>query len=74
MKLFLLGLVCFFLVGCVNVRFISKDGTTVEYTRFMTNVGSIKGNVGDNSIEVGNSTISVEALNAAIGVLKTVSK
>jgi len=48
--------------GCVNVKFVSKDGTTVTYTRFLTNVDRIEGNVGDSAVSVGGSTVNVEAL------------
>lgn len=50
------------LSGCVNVKFVSKDGTTVSYTRFLTNVDRIEGNVGDSKVSVGGSTVNVEAL------------
>lgn len=50
------------LAGCVNVKFTGKDGTKVEYTRFLTNVDRIEGKVGDNKVAVGGSVVNVEAL------------
>lgn len=50
------------LTGCVSVKFVSPDGTTVEYSRFLINVDRIDGNVGQNKIAVGGSTVNVEAL------------
>jgi len=47
--------------GCTSVQF-TKDGTTVSYSRFLTNVDRIEGKVGDNAISVGSSQVSVEAL------------
>ena len=58
----LLIVVAFVLAGCVNVKFTAKDGTIVEYTRFLTNVDKIEGNVGGNKVAVGGSTVNVEAL------------
>lgn len=52
----------FVLVGCVNVKFTGKDGSKVEYTRFLTNVDRIEGKVGDNKVAVGGSVVNVEAL------------
>ena len=51
-----------FLAGCVNVEFVNKDGTKVRYSRFLTNVDRIDGNVGENKIAVGGSTVNIEAL------------
>jgi hypothetical protein len=48
--------------GCVNVKFTAKDGTQVSYTRLLTNVDRIEGEVGDNKIKVGGSQVNVEAL------------
>jgi phenylacetate-coenzyme A ligase PaaK-like adenylate-forming protein len=59
------------ITGCVNVRFTAKDGTQVEYTRFLTNVDRIEGRVGDNKVTVGGSTVNVEALTE---LLKAVPK
>ena len=61
-KLFALALLAFILSACVNVRFTAKDGTVVEYTRFLTNVDRIEGKVGENTVSVGGSQVSVEAL------------
>jgi starvation-inducible outer membrane lipoprotein len=65
------ALLILILAGCVNVKFVSKDGTTVEYTRFLTNVDRIDGNVGENQITVGGSTVNVEALT---NLLKAIPK
>jgi uncharacterized lipoprotein NlpE involved in copper resistance len=62
MKLFIALLVVISLYGCVNVKFTAKDGTTVEYSRFLTNVDRIEGSVGQNKVAVGGSTVNVEAL------------
>jgi len=62
MKLLIALLVVISLCGCVNVKFPAKDGTIVEYTRFLTNVDKIEGNVGQNKVAVGGSTVNVEAL------------
>lgn len=55
-------IVLFVMCSCVNVKFVSKDGTQVTYTRFLTNVDRIEGTVGDNKVTVGGSTVNVEAL------------
>jgi starvation-inducible outer membrane lipoprotein len=61
------------LTGCVSVNFTKNlDGsTTVQYTRFLTNVDRIEGNVGENKISVGGSTVNVEALTS---LLKAIPK
>jgi starvation-inducible outer membrane lipoprotein len=61
-KYLLIGLALVLLAGCVNVKFVGKDGTKVEYTRFLTNVDRIEGKVGDNKVAVGGSTVNVESL------------
>jgi starvation-inducible outer membrane lipoprotein len=63
----------FVLSGCVSVNFTKNlDGTTtVNYTRFLTNVDRIEGKVGDNEISVGGSQVNVEALT---GLLKAIPK
>ncbi len=62
MKRAIIIALAFILCGCVNVRFTAKDGTQVEYTRFLLNVERIDGKVGDNQVSVGGSTVNVEAL------------
>jgi hypothetical protein len=55
-------IVVFVMCSCVNVKFVGKDGTKVEYTRFLTNVDKISGKVGDSNVSVGGSVVNVEAL------------
>lgn len=62
MKLFLIVILFVTLAGCVNVKFTGKDGSKVEYTRFLTNVDRIDGNVGTSSVSVGGSQVNVESL------------
>lgn len=62
MKFFLIAILFVTLAGCVNVKFTAKDGSKVEYTRFLTNVDRIDGNVGTSSVSVGGSQVNVEAL------------
>lgn len=61
----------FVLAGCVHVKFTDPNGTTVEYSRVLTNVDRIEGNVGDNKVTVGGSVVNVEALTE---LLKAVPK
>ncbi len=68
MKILIL-LAVLMLAGCVNVEFISKDGTTVKYSRFLTNVDKLDGSVGENKISVGGSTVNVEALTQLLNAL-----
>lgn len=58
----LIGLALVLLTSCVNVKFTGKDGSKVEYTRFLTNVDRIEGKVGDSKVAVGGSQVNVEAL------------
>lgn len=60
--IFVLIVLVLALSGCVSVKFTAKDGTTVEYSRFLTNVDRIEGSVGQNKVAVGGSTVNVEAL------------
>lgn len=62
MKLFIIVTLLVTLAGCVNVKFTGKDGSKVEYTRFLTNVDKISGKVGDSNVSVGGSVVNVEAL------------
>lgn len=62
MKYFLIVTLLVTLAGCVNVKFTAKDGTTVQYTRFLTNVDRIEGTVDKNKVVVGGSVVNVEAL------------
>jgi phage baseplate assembly protein gpV len=62
MKIFIALSIAAMLAGCVRVQFVSKDGTQVTYTRFLMNADKVEGNVGDNKVSVGSSTVSVEAL------------
>ena len=64
MKYFLIVTLLVTLAGCVNVKFTKlPDGTTtVDYTRVLTNVDRIEGNVGDSAVSVGGSVVNVEAL------------
>jgi PBP1b-binding outer membrane lipoprotein LpoB len=66
-------LLALFLSGCVNVKFFKdpSGNTTLTYTRFLTNVDRIEGNVGENQIAVGGSTVNVEALT---NLLKAIPK
>ena len=57
--------------GCVSVKFTAVDGTSVTYSRFLTNVDRIEGNVGENKITVGGSQVNVEALT---NLLKAIPK
>lgn len=62
-------LICYLMLGCVRVKFVAKDGTSVEYTRIFTNVDRIEGNIGGNKVQVGNSTVNLEALTSLISSL-----
>lgn len=54
------------LSGCTSVSFTSKDGTVVSYTRFMSDVVRIDGQVGDAKVSVGGSMVNVEALTSLL--------
>jgi hypothetical protein len=60
--LIILALAVVLLSGCVNVKFVGKDGTSVSYTRWFTNVDRIEGQVGENKVSVGGSTVNLESL------------
>lgn len=60
--IFLLIILALAFTGCVNVKFVGKDGTSVSYTRWFTNVDRIEGQVGENKVSVGGSQVNVEAL------------
>lgn len=62
MKYFLIVTLLVTLAGCVSVKFTDPKGAKVEYTRFLTNVDRIEGNVGDSNVSVGGSVVNVEAL------------
>jgi starvation-inducible outer membrane lipoprotein len=56
------------LAGCTSVQF-TKGDTTVSYTRFLTNVDRIEGQVGESKILVGGSTVNVEALTGLLNAI-----
>jgi predicted small secreted protein len=60
--IFILIILALVVSGCVNVKFIGKDGTSVSYTRWFTNVDRIEGQVGENKVSVGGSQVNVESL------------
>jgi uncharacterized protein YceK len=60
-RLFLFILLGLSLSGCTSVTF-TKGDTTVTYSRFLTNVDRVEGQVGENRIIVGGSAVNVEAL------------
>ncbi len=63
-KYFLIVGLVVLLSGCTSVNFSkAPDGTvSVSYSRFLTNVDRVEGQVGDSKVSVGGSTVNVESL------------
>lgn len=63
---YLLIILALAFAGCTTVQFSKQepDGSivTVSYSRLFSDVTNVKGQVGDNTISVGGSTVNVESL------------
>jgi hypothetical protein len=72
-KLLSVLLILGFMAGCTSLNYTTADGTSVTYTRFMTNADSITAKVGTAKVEVNGSKIDAASLQAILNILNGVN-
>jgi uncharacterized protein YceK len=73
MKALILVVMVMVLIGCTSLNYTTADGTSVTYTRFMTNADSIVAKVGTAKVEVNGSKIDAASLQAIVNILNGVT-